>query len=124
MIRDDREHRGPVYGYVIATDTFLSGWGEASSGKSFYAMAVQSENEAYTVMRNFKHRSDFKRVRFVKRLPRIRSGDHLSIADRGIAPRYFQPDAFARDSRRGRGRALSRRKTHRTTTRRSRRSRR
>lgn len=96
-IRDDREvKRKPGRGYVIAHDTFLSGWGGAGEGKSYYVMGVDTEPEAYVVMENFKARPEFKRVRFSSTLPRFGRTDHVTIADRTIAPRYFEQGAFGK----------------------------
>lgn len=99
------DHRGPRahgqhgHGYVIATDSFLSGWGGAAGGKSVYAIEVQSENEGYIVMDNMKHRSEMKRVRWVKTLAAVKKNlgprDHLTVSDKHSAPRFFQPGGFA-----------------------------
>lgn len=98
-IRDDRESkRKPRLGYVVATDSFMSGWGEAERGKSYYALAADTEDEAYTVMENLKDRPEMKRVRYVRTLPRLGPHDHLTVADRGIAPRYYEKGhPFQRD---------------------------
>jgi hypothetical protein len=112
-ILNDRRGERPggyyAYGFVIATDTFLSGWGQAQGGKSYYAIEVENETEAYIVMDNLKHRGDMKRIRFVKTLKNIRLGprDHLSVTDKFNAPRYFQEGSFAEEEggrKRGRGR--------------------
>lgn len=77
--------------YIVATDTFLSRWGQAP-GRSLYAVEVSHDYaEQCTVLENMKRRSDFKRVRFNLHLPRVRKGDDLTIATRETAPRYFIP---------------------------------
>ncbi len=65
-------------GYVVATDSFLSGWGEAP-GRSLYAVAVRTTEEMGDVEWRMGQRSDFKRVRFNMHLPRLREGDHLHV---------------------------------------------
>ena len=110
---DHRTHHEGHYnfGYIVAIDKFMGGWGEASGGKSYYAIAIDDwngnpnrpEDEAYTVMANLKHRPEMTRVRWVKYIQpskrmigntRMKAHDHLSIADRYSAHRYFEKDAF------------------------------
>jgi hypothetical protein len=97
---------------VVATDRFMSGWGGAEKGKSYYAIAIESwqgrsnadaENDAYIVMANLKHRKEMSRVRWVKFIDpsrrmigntRMGPHDHLSITDRAHAPRFFVKDSF------------------------------
>lgn len=78
------------YGYILATDSFLSGWGKAP-GRSLYAIAVNSPEEADVVEANMKSRSEMKRVRFSSKLPRVGPTDHLSVRDRKQAGRFFLP---------------------------------
>lgn len=113
MIDDQRKSRHQPRGFVVATDSFLSGWGEAP-GRSLYAIAVESEDEAYTVMHNMKKQGSFKRIRWTRTLPRIRRGDHLSVRDRHSAPRYFMKDGFDRDRSRSRRRPKAHRDAPRT----------
>jgi hypothetical protein len=77
----------------------MSGWGKAP-GRSLYALAVNSADEATTVENNLRCRHEMRRVRFTTELPRVGAKDHLSIADRKIAPRYFSvQDGFCRRGR-------------------------
>jgi len=78
------------YGYIIATDSFMSGWGMAP-GRSLYAIEVHSPQEADTVEANMKSRSEMKRVRFASKLPRVGARDHLSVKGRKEAGRFFLP---------------------------------
>ena len=96
-IVDERADKSAV-GYVVFTDSFLSGWGGADGGRSLYAIAVSggplTSNECITVMRNGKARTDMKRGRYVRKLPRLGARDHLTIVDQSVAPRWYQPGAF------------------------------
>ncbi len=95
MIKDERSKpKLKPFGYIVMNDRFMSGWGEAAHGRSLYAIAVTSEAEGYTVLRNAQDRPEMKYVRFNRTLPRLRTGDRLSIADRGTARRWFRAGAF------------------------------
>jgi hypothetical protein len=104
MINDrrtsDRPHNYYAYGYVVATDSFMGGWGKAP-GRSLYAVEVSTEAEGYRVMANMKHRPEMKRVRWVKTLDSVKRGmkrgDHLSVVDKFSAPRFFEAGGFERD---------------------------
>ncbi len=96
-IKDDRGNKSTPWGFVVCTDTFLSGWGGASEGRSLYALAVDNDDEAWMVLNNARDRSDMKRVRFVKTLPKLRAGDHLSIVDRTCAARWYEVGGFRKD---------------------------
>lgn len=65
-IKDDRtpEQRKTHTLLVVGTDTFLSGWGEASGGTSYAAWACTPE-QVDTVERRIRSRGDMKRVRVV-----------------------------------------------------------
>lgn len=92
------DRRGPAptgpaadcrWGFVVFTDSFMSGWGGAANGRSLYALEVSSPSVAELVLANGKRRSEMKRGRIVRFrkggwLPncRINPGDHLSIVDR------------------------------------------
>jgi hypothetical protein len=88
-------------GYVVCTDGFLSGWGGAKGGRSLYALAFHNWREADILLDNADARSEMKRPRTVTTLlksglPKLRMGanDHLSIADKGDAARWYQPGGF------------------------------
>lgn len=90
---------GLTWGFVVFTDTFMSGWGGAEGGRSLYALEVASEDEAYIVLASGKRRSEMKRGRVVRTLEALtrtlRTADHLAIVDRGTASRWYQVDGFA-----------------------------
>lgn len=87
-----------VWGYVVFTDSFMSGWGGAAKGRSLYALAVSSPAEAETVIASGKRRSEMKRPRIFRdrgrMLRSMKPNDHLSIADIASADRWFQADGF------------------------------
>lgn len=100
---DQREDGRPAMGYVVATDSFLSGWGHAP-GRSLFAVAVGTREEREAIESNMAAREDMKRPRFVRPrksdgLPdvRLKRGDHISVRDRATAGRFYIPGGFARD---------------------------
>ena len=99
-IKDDRADEGAV-GYVVFTDSFLSGWGGAEGGRSLYVLAVDggplTSQKCLNVLRNGAARGDMKRGRYVRKLPRFKATDHVTIADETIAPRWYQAGAFEED---------------------------
>lgn len=101
--RTERKDGEFAYGFVCFTDSFLSNWGEADGGRSLYCLEVANDDEAYTVLANGKARSDMKRGRFVKHIDTVKRGlrsrDHLSIADKTVAKRWYEPNSFASEGR-------------------------
>lgn len=65
-------------GYMVATDSFMSGWGKAPY-MSYYAVAVRSMKEARSVEERMDMRSDFIRVRYNLKPPKGSPGCHLHI---------------------------------------------
>jgi len=101
-IEDQRDVQNIPQVYIVATDSFLSGWGKAPN-RSLVAFACHSPEEADTVEDNMHGRADMKRVRVVTRIKRdgtpdvrLQDGDHLAIKDRGTAHRFYEPGAFRR----------------------------
>lgn len=91
IVHDKRtdDERAATIGYVVGTDRFMSGWGEAP-GTSYYAVAVSSTDEREIVEANMRGRSEMLRVRFNLRPPRARSGDHVSIVGPEEAGPWFE----------------------------------
>lgn len=96
IIDDRRTTTHKPLGYVMMTDSFLSGWGMAPN-RSLYGVAYDSVDEADRIHIAARMRSDMKRVRTVTRVnekghPRIHlhSGDHLLLTDKGEAPEWFK----------------------------------
>lgn len=84
-IQDKRteEQKNITAGFVVATDSYLSGWGGAPD-RSLFAVAFTSTKQQKVVEKNMKNRSDFKRVRVVygkEYRPRLSVGDHLYISE-------------------------------------------
>lgn len=95
VIDDRRTIEAQPLGYVICTDSLLSGW--ASVNRSLYALAFHSALECEALLIAARGRSEMKRPRVVSRLkangqPRIdlRPGDHLAIVDRGGAGEWYK----------------------------------
>ena len=83
-IKDDRTdaEKDVTIGFVVATDKFLSGWGDATGGRSIVARPVRDTQECDRVMQLFEDRDDFKHVRYASGSaykPRLRNADHLHI---------------------------------------------
>lgn len=95
-IEDKRELKAQPLGYVVCTDSVLSGHGEAESGRSLYALAYHTSNEEEALLISSRLRSDMKRPRTVEKLkadgtPKINlsNSDHLTVVDRGKAERWY-----------------------------------
>ena len=103
MIEDRRTDKGrKPAGYMVATDAFMSGWGGASGGRSLYAVACYTGEEADIVEDNFRNRTEFRRVRWVLSMnkdgtPRVKMGrgDHLAVVDAGGAASFYIRGYFA-----------------------------
>ena len=76
--RDTRPVR-EVRLWAVATDKFLSGWGQAPR-RSFVAYPADKTNTD-KLLAWMRARGDFQRVRLNLKLPRLHKGDHLSIYD-------------------------------------------
>ena len=90
MVKDDRTQaeKHETVGFVVATDSVMSGWGGAEGGKSFVARPVRSREELDMVTEVFEQRAEFKRVRFVLGKvtkegrvykPRMKEADQLHV---------------------------------------------
>jgi hypothetical protein len=94
-MRTPTEAASTLY-FVVFTDRCLSGWGEASGGRSLYALAVTDGCQEATLRANGEARSDMVRVRTSSRIPRLRAGDHLSIVGPKAAARWYDARGWAR----------------------------
>ena len=113
-IDDRRKDTSRPWAWVLMTDSFMSGWGHAQ-GRSLFALAVNTGEEADLVLTAASNRSEMKRPRLVLTLkadgtPKMRlyEGDHLSLRDRGECSRWYDPkDLFVREAveRRAKARA-------------------
>ena len=92
-ISDRRVNKTTPWGFVVFTDTFMSGWGHAQ-GRSLFALAVFDHKEAETVLESGRQRSDMTRgciVSTLKGLRRsVKPSDHLAIVDRATASRWYE----------------------------------
>jgi hypothetical protein len=81
--------------YVVATDSFMSGWGEAP-GRSIYAVPCRSLEQAKIVLDNMQDRTEMKRPRLVGKdyRPRLRDGDHYSVRGMDDCSRWYIAGGF------------------------------
>lgn len=98
MVRDDHrseEDKAATIGFVVATDSFMSGWGQAP-GRSLFAVPFRTWAEGRIVSENMHARSEMKRVRVVGKdyRPRMRPGDHLSIRAMDDCARFYEVGGF------------------------------
>lgn len=94
------EQVAATIGFVVATDSFMSGWGHAP-GHSYFAVPFSSYESGRIVEANMRARREMKRVRFHygSRLRlRMRAGDHLSICDLDESDRFHTPHGFCKES--------------------------
>lgn len=82
-IIDDRrsvEDKAETIGFVVATDSSMSGWGKAL-GRSIFAVPCNSWDQVKIVEANMHERTEMNYVRTVGKnwRPKLRDGDHLSI---------------------------------------------
>lgn len=85
-------------GFVVANDSFLSGWGPASR-RSIFAVPFRGYEEAKIVEENMRARSEMKYVRVVSKnyRPHLLPGDHLSIRSMPDSKRFYTAAGFSRD---------------------------
>lgn len=67
--------------WAVATDKFMSGWGQAPD-TSYVAYPIYSYEDERELMQYMDDRQEFIRVRVNLNLPRLRDGCHLAIYDR------------------------------------------
>jgi hypothetical protein len=80
--------------YVLANDSFMSGWGMAEGLTNTVVLACESYEEAEVVADNARARSDMRRVRIVGEKPRLRRGVLYSFMSRDDADRWYRPGSF------------------------------
>ncbi len=81
--RRSKEVREATRWLVVATDSFMSGWGRAAS-RSLFAVPCRDYDQAKAVKDNMRQRSEMKRARIVfapRYRPHLWEGDHLFIRD-------------------------------------------
>ncbi len=101
MIEDKRTaaEKKTTIGFVVAIDDFLSGWGHAEHGVSFYVLPFRSDGERIHLRGRVSEREEMRiqadrGPRFVRGLiSEHRQCDHYSIASPSDA-RWFYPEAI------------------------------
>ncbi len=99
FIIDDRRtkrDKARTVGFVVATDSFMSGWGQARNGRSIFAVPLSSWEQSDIVEANMRARSEMKRVRVVGKdwKPKLHAGDHLSIRGMEDCSRFYTAGGF------------------------------
>lgn len=84
----------PAYAYVLANDSFMSGWGPATGKVNTVILPCASWEEAEIVAQNARNRSEMRRVRIVARKPRLQRGHLYSLFDREFASRWYEKGGF------------------------------
>ena len=74
--------------YAVATDSFMSGWGNAQ-GRSLVAIACQTNEDLDFALDKLYRREEMKRVRINLNLPRVGPGDALDVWTRETHPAWF-----------------------------------
>lgn len=67
--------------FVNMQDSFLSGWGEARSGRALYCIRCTSHSQALQIAARARTRSEMKRVAVSSHPRRMRPGDQRTIRD-------------------------------------------
>ncbi len=75
--RTDEQRESTQY-YVNATDRFMSGWGKAEGGLSYFCIACDTHAQEDLAEIWLDSRHEMKRI-FVASTPRKRKGCHTSI---------------------------------------------
>ena len=82
--------------YVLAHDTFMSGWGDARGKQNTVILPCDSYQEAETVSDNARRRGDQKRIRIVGNKPRLQSHILYSLLTKDNAATWYERGAFCR----------------------------
>jgi hypothetical protein len=75
--------------YVLANDSFMSGWGDAKNRTNTVILPCADAEEAAKVVAYVKSRPEMKRVRTLHRKPTLRAGILYSLMTREEAPVWF-----------------------------------
>lgn len=74
--------------YVVANDKFMSGW--AGVNRSLVAIECETSDDVDAATAWLQNRSEMKRVRYNLNLPKLRTGDHLSVWTRATHSHIFR----------------------------------
>lgn len=67
--------------YVNMTDKFMSGWGGAAGGKSFYCVKCDTLAQAEAVEKAAHERPEMKRIAIANKPRRSGSGNHTKVTE-------------------------------------------
>jgi hypothetical protein len=85
--------------YVIAHDTFMSGWGRAEGKENWVILPAETELVAQDIAENARNRTEMKSVRITaeKPTPWADRGFRVwSLLTRETAARWYQQGAFTK----------------------------
>ena len=85
--------------YVLANDSFMSGWGRAKDMTNTVILPCADYSEAIVVSDNARNRSEMRWVRIVGEKPRLRAGVLYSLMDRENADRWYKRGGFQKSDR-------------------------
>ncbi len=88
IITSAREIPAAPY-YVLATDSFMSGWGQAAGTKNVVILPCADWYEMKHVRAYCASRSEMKYVRTVYSKPRLNPNYVYSLFDRASAPAWY-----------------------------------
>jgi len=81
--------------YVLAKDTFLSGWGLSKGKANIVILPASSYEEAEIIVENMGKRSDMSYVRINTRKPRLQPHNTYSLFSREDAERWYTKGGFS-----------------------------
>lgn len=82
--------------YVVARDTFMSGWGMSKGRDNWVVLPCQSDEEATIVLENARRRTDMVEAHITESLADLlrRPDITVSLFDREDADRWYTPGGF------------------------------
>lgn len=81
--------------YVVAIDSFMSGWGEAEGKRNKIVLPCDSYEEAEVVLANTESRSDMKRAHITSTKPPMDRRVLYSLFSKKSAASWYKPGGFA-----------------------------
>ena len=80
--------------YVLAKDTFMSGWGGSQGRPNIVILPCESYEEAEIVLDNAQARSEMKYCRINSTKPRLQRWNTYSLFNREEAERWYTRGGF------------------------------
>lgn len=83
-VTDADDIPGAALCYVLATDTFMSGWGEARGKTNVLIVPCDTEDDADEVLRRLRRRSEMSDVRTVPHIDEIPATWFAQVKDAAV----------------------------------------